>query len=335
MNFADLECEGSSELYKSLSLQVAEDELLLKLALQAKKGQPIPNLFFGAVHYLLLKGTDHELTQFYPSITNQVNNTDNPFPLFKDFCLRNREEIIPLLQNKLVQTNEVRRCTYLYPIFCYITEQTKKPLSLIEIGCSAGLQLLWDQYAYSYGSKQTFGKSDSRVHLSSEIRKGTLSSQVLNQTPQVADRIGVDLHISDLTNKEDYDWLKALIWPEHVERLKNFENAASQLQLNPPSMVEGDGVALLQSLVEDMSQDTTLCIFHTHVANQMTEEVKKELMKNIAEISTKRNVFHIYNNIHDRQVHIDKIIQKKITRKTIGHTDGHARWFDWNIKEGT
>ncbi|CAM3066976.1 DUF2332 domain-containing protein [Filibacter tadaridae] len=66
-NFAVLECEGSSELYKTLSLQIAKDNDLLNLCLHAKEGQPIPNLLFGAVHYLLLQGTDHELKEFYPS----------------------------------------------------------------------------------------------------------------------------------------------------------------------------------------------------------------------------------------------------------------------------
>jgi len=55
-SFAERECSGTSPLYKYLSLQIAEDEELLKLAAQAHVGQPIPNLFFGSVHYLLLKG---------------------------------------------------------------------------------------------------------------------------------------------------------------------------------------------------------------------------------------------------------------------------------------
>ena len=45
-----------------------------------------------------------------------------------------REEIITLLQTKLVQTNEVRRCAYLYPSFSYIFNKVNKPLALIEMG---------------------------------------------------------------------------------------------------------------------------------------------------------------------------------------------------------
>ncbi|UOR12883.1 DUF2332 domain-containing protein [Halobacillus amylolyticus] len=330
-NFAVLECEGSSELYKNLSLQIAKDNELLNLCLHAREGQPIPNLLFGAVHYLLLQGTDHELKEFYPSVVNEVKRGYNAFPLFKDFCIENTKNIKLILENKLVQTNEVRRCAYLYPVFCYIYQQTNKPLFLIEIGTSAGLQLLWDHYSYSYESNKLYGNKNSSVHLTSKIREGDISHNLLSLTPPVNDRLGIDLHISDLTNEEDYLWLKALIWPEHKERLKHFEDSVKQLRLNPPNLMKGDGVALLSEVVEDIPADNTICIFHTHVANQMSKSVKNELIQIVSEIGSCRDIFHIYNNIDDRKLHVDSIINGKVKHKTVGETDGHGRWFDWNL----
>lgn len=330
-NFAILECKGSSDLYKTLSEQIAKDDDLLNLCLHAREGQPIPNILFGAVHYLLLQGTDHELKEFYPSVVNDVKRENNPFPLFKDFCMVNTEKIKFMLKNKLVQTNEVRRCAYLYPVFCFIYQQINKPLSLIEIGTSAGLQLLWDQYSYSYDSSQIYGDQDSFVHLTSKVREGNLSHNLLSINPKVNKRLGIDLHISDLTNEEDYLWLKALIWPEHRERLENFEDAVKQLKLDPPSLIEGDGVTLLSKVVKDIPDETTICIFHTHVANQMSSDVKSELIRKVNEIGSYRDVFHIYNNIDDRKLHIDSIINGQIRKNTVGETDGHARWFDWNL----
>jgi hypothetical protein len=69
--FAESECKGSSELYEFLSLNIAKDEEILELASYVKEGQPIPNLLFGAVHYLLLKGKVHSLREFYPSVTKK------------------------------------------------------------------------------------------------------------------------------------------------------------------------------------------------------------------------------------------------------------------------
>ena len=57
--FAVRECKESSQLYEFLSLKIAEDEEMLELASYTREGQPVPNLFLGAVHYLLLTQLSH------------------------------------------------------------------------------------------------------------------------------------------------------------------------------------------------------------------------------------------------------------------------------------
>jgi hypothetical protein len=324
--FAIHECRESSPLYEFLSLKIAEDTEMIQLASSAQKGQPVPNLFFGAVHYLLLKGKKHKLYEFYPSITNHPGKAEDAYPAFVDFCRRSSEEIIELLKSKIVQTNEVRRCSYLYPVFSHIFHMTKKPLALIEIGTSAGLQLFVDKYSYSYGTEKIFGNLDSEVHLRSEIRG---NQSLLNRLPHldVATRIGVDLHINDVRNTEDYLWLKALIWPEHDERRELFEKAASYVSNQTLSLIQGDGVELLNSLVADIPTDQTICIFHTHVANQMPVKIKEKLLEQIKEIGYRRGVFHIYNNIYDANLHLDYYLDGKESLNTIGETEGHGRWF--------
>ncbi|PBB06275.1 DUF2332 domain-containing protein [Salimicrobium humidisoli] len=330
-DFAEKECIGSSPLYRELSLKIAEDEDILDLCTEVEKSQPIPNLLFGAVHYLLLKGTEHELKDYYPSLVDFPKRDCYLYRIFKDFCLENKEEIKVILKNNIVQTNEVRRCAYLFPVFSYIYAQTQKPLSLIEIGTSAGLQLLWDQYAYSYGTEETYGKKDSAVHLESKVREGRISEHLLNDVPPVAERIGVDLNIVDVTVTEEKLWLEALIWPEHADRRRNFLRAAGKLQQHPLSLLEGDGVSLLPEIAATMPEDSTLCIFHTHVANQLPEEKKSRLEEYVKDISERRQVFHIYNNMNDRRLHVDHVLKGKATTHTLGDTDVHGRWFDWKI----
>lgn len=330
-NFSKLECRGSSELYEYLSIEISENDELLELCMNSREGQPVPNLLLGAVHYLLLRGEEHALKEYYPSITKNPREIEDSFVHFKDFCQVYKDEIISLLKSKLVQTNEVRRSAYLYPIFCYIYSVVKKPLSLIEIGTSAGLQLLWDKYSYSYGTNEIFGDRNSNVHITSEI-KGNSAPPFLLTSPPVASKVGLDLHISDLNNFEDYLWLKALIWPEHEERLALFEKAATCFIENPVKLIEGDGVALLSEVAENLPEDTAICIFHTHVANQIPEDSKYELIEKIKTIGNKRDVFHLYNNMWDRKLHLDYFLNGVEYHQTIGETDGHGRWFDWNLR---
>ncbi|MBU9722753.1 MULTISPECIES: DUF2332 domain-containing protein [Bacillaceae] len=327
-NFAMKECKGSSDLYEFLSLKISEDTDIIELCKEARPGQPISNLLFGAVHFLLLKGIDHQLKEYYPSLTEVPRQFDGEiFTHFKEFCTEFREEIITLLKTRLVQTNEVRRCAYLFPIFSFIHNKAKKPLSLIEIGTSAGLQLNWDKYSYSYGTDEHYGNKNSTVHITSQIIGGTDLS-FYPTIPPVASRVGIDLHVSDLTNDEDYLWLKSLIWPEHRDRRVLFEKAASCFMKNQVELVEGDGVALLEKIVDTLPKDTAICIFHTHVANQMPDVTKVDLLSKVKKVGSKRDVFHLYNNIWDSKLHLDYYLDGVEYHQTIGDTDGHGRWFD-------
>jgi hypothetical protein len=325
--FAIHECSESSPLYELLSLKIAEDAEMIELASSARKGQPVPNLLFGAVHFLLLKGYKHTLSNFYPSITNHPAKAEDAYPAFVDFCRRYSEEIIELLKTKLVQTNEVRRCSYLYPVFSHIFQMTNKPLALIEIGTSAGLQLLVDKYSYSYGNEEVYGTSKSAVHITSVQISGKKAPIARMRLPVVATRVGVDLHINDVRKKEDYLWLKALIWPEHGERQNLFEKAASYVWNQTLKLIQGDGVELLNSLVAEIPENQTICIFHTHVANQMSNDTKEKLLRKIAEIGDGRDIFHIYNNIYDAKLHLDYYLDGQESLNIIGETDGHGRWF--------
>ncbi|WP_319004422.1 DUF2332 domain-containing protein [Halobacillus litoralis] len=329
-NFGLLECEGSSPFYQSLSLKIAEDDQLLQLADRTQEGQPVPNMFFGAVHYLLMKGYDHPLRQFYPSLVSHPRPEQEAFPPFKSFCLENKRDILSLLKQKRVQTNEVGRCAYLYPIFCYIQQKANQKLALIEIGTSAGLQLLCDRYAYSYGGESVYGNPSSSLTISSKVRRGTFPA-FLTQPPVIAERVGVDLHINDLSKKEDELWLKALIWPEHSDRRENFEQAVRHWLAAPPELREGDGVNEITELSADIPSDRALCIFHTHVANQIPENAKKELLHNIEKIGRTRTTFHVYNNIHDNRLYIDAYVNGRKEQKIVGETEGHGRWFDWSF----
>lgn len=329
-SFAEKECKGSCELYENLSYSISEDEALLELAANARENQPVPNLFFGAVHYLLYKDSPHELKGFYSSMVVSPRQEKECFPFFKDFCQKNKAEIISVLKEKYVQTNEVRRCSYLYPAFCFIHSIARKPMALIEIGTSAGLQLFWDKYSYSYGDGDVYGDKGSDVLINSEVKGGRLPL-LLDESPLVASRTGVDLHVNDLNDPEDYLWLKSLIWPNHHERRELFEKAATYVKTHKLDLVSGDGVALLKDAVKRVPHDEVVCVFHTHVANQFPNQTKEKLLEDVESIGRQRDIFHLYNNIQDTKLHLDCYVDGKESRYIVGETDGHGRWFSWQL----
>lgn len=142
-------------------------------------------------------------------------------------------------------------------------------------------------------------------------------------------RIGIDLHLNDLNDPDDYLWLKSLIWPEHTERLNHFEIAARCVKEQTLELVEGNGVKLLNEISATIPQDSVICVFHTHVANQIPEEDKHELVNCLRKLGEKRDVIHLYNNMWDLNLHLDYYLKGVEHAETIAKTDGHGRWFQW------
>ncbi|SDW18082.1 DUF2332 domain-containing protein [Paenibacillus sp. CF384] len=327
--FAEKECKGSSSLYEQLSSRIAGDDDLLRLASAGREGQPIPNLLLGAVHYLLLNEFEHELKYYYASIVPNPRDAAAAFEPFKSFCLLYQGELVQLLTTKLVQTNEVRRCAYLYPAFCLIHHLSNKPLALIEIGTSAGLQLFWDKYRYAYDNVEGYyGNQQSPITLTTSLRGPNLPF-LYSDSPPVASRIGIDLHVNRLHQSEDRMWMKALIWPEHRERMNHFEEAAGIFDNQAVRFIEGDALACLDSAAVATSEEQALCIFHTHVANQLSLADKHHLFEQIRILGETREVYHLYNNMWDLDLHLDYYRDGRFQSMVLAETDGHARWLSW------
>lgn len=329
VRFAESECLGSSELYYHLSLGIAEDEDLLDLASFSKEGQPVPNLFLGAVHYLLGFDRDVPLTAFYPSLSaSPAGSEDDAFPAFRDFALSHRDEVIDLIGRRLVQTNEVRRCAYLFPSIQFAAGRfDDRPLALIEIGTSAGLNLLWDKYSYRYGDLEGLGDGGSPVMIQSEIR-GEVPDCLFGPMPQISHRIGLDLNIVDTSDPDEAAWLRALIWPEHKERRDILDAALRRRSGFDLDLREGDGFSMIAEVINEIPEGSVPCVYHTHVANQVDRESLESFLETLAEIGKRRDVIHICNNIQPT-LHLTFYKDGVEENVALARTDGHARWFEW------
>ncbi|MGE7951395.1 DUF2332 domain-containing protein [Lysinibacillus xylanilyticus] len=327
--FAKNECENSSPLYEHLANKIAEDDEILIIATSVPQGQPVPNLLLAGVQYLLSSSND-ELVHFYPSLTTTPKPINEVYPVFKAFILSHSDELKALFQEKLVQTNEIRRCSYLYPMMTEIYERHQKPLAFIEIGASAGLQLGMDQYNYCYNEKLHITNSENAFVLSSENRGESLPVSITNP-PVVCQRIGIDLNPIDIHDEEELRWLQALIWPEHQERRLLLNQALPILKELDLQLIKGDGIKLLNDISRDINPDAMLVVYHTHVANQIPMELRLELIEQLKEVSKARPLYHCYNNLFDSQLHQDFIDQGEIESiRTMERPDGHARWFKWS-----
>ncbi|KMN38543.1 DUF2332 domain-containing protein [Lysinibacillus sp. LK3] len=327
--FSELEAQKSSPLYAYWSKEIAEDRELLTLMQSIPGSQPKPNMFFASVQYLAFK-KNHPLKSYYSIFDRSENYLEASFFTLKEFVRLNEEALVECFQTKLVQTNELNRSSYLYPIFSEIAHKTEKPLTLIEIGTSAGLLLNLDHYKYEIKETEQilhFGDFESSVVVYAEnIGKSLTAIKPF----EVSERVGIDLNIVDLNKEEDYEWMQALIWPEQKDR-KELLRKVSQLNKNiSKKLYAGDFLQLIPSFIKNIDDGTQVIIFHTHVANQFNESLKINLLTMINNMSEQHPIYHVYNNMFDRHLHIDYITHSKTEeKKIIKEIDGHGKHYVW------
>ncbi len=325
------EFHGSSALYEKLAVGIGKDRELLTFASYAIS-KPVPMIFLAAVHYLLLNDATHELAAFYPDINPGLCPTeDDVYPVFRDFCLRHQDEIEDIVSTHHVQTNEVRRCACLLPAFGIAARQARGlPLALVEIGASAGLNLLWDRYGYDYGNGLFYGDRSSPVRLTCTLR-GDKRPPFPGIFPQIASRIGIDLNPIDVRDESAVNWLSAFIWPEHTSRFKLLRDAVGIARRNPPELHKGDLLEVLPGVMKNASPEALLCLFHTFVSNQMSPEARDGLANLIAAYGSKRDIFCISIDFLGKYPRLELLsyIDGVKSHRHLANCSGHSRWLEW------
>lgn len=282
-------------LYTRIIEGVAKDKGLKALAATVRKGQPMANILLAAVHFLLLRGAQHPLRRLYPNLNGGVQpDSQDPFPAFKDFVDENLDEIAPLVASRVTNTNEVGRSAFLHVAFRALADDAGEPLNLVEIGPSAGLNQFWDKYGVRfYRGEETLriGAADAQLTLDTELRGDAVPP--LGATPQVAGRVGIELNPVDLTDPDQRDWLRALVWPDQIARFDQLERALEIAATAKPDIRVGDALMLLPDLLRELPVSETVCVYHTFVVYQFTKEMRRALDDLLVAVSLRRPVWRL------------------------------------------
>ncbi|HEY6414711.1 MAG TPA: DUF2332 domain-containing protein, partial [Acidimicrobiales bacterium] len=184
MYVADSSCRGYSPLYDRICRTVAESDPVLELVTEAPPEGHNPVLLLAAVHHLVLGGLEHPLAAVYAGESDA-----DPGPLFVDLCLRERDALLPLLVTRHVNTNEVGRSGALGPALTVVAARLGRPLAHLDVGCSAGLNLLCDRYLLDYGPAGRTGPADARVRIDCRVAGG--SPPIAPLLPTIVARVGL------------------------------------------------------------------------------------------------------------------------------------------------
>jgi hypothetical protein len=257
------------------------------------------------VHYLVLTG---------------VASWDDPVEEHAEFL---RE----FVREQSVQTNEVQRSWTLLPCFLRAAELLDVvELDVVELGPSAGLNLVWDRYGYRYEAGE-WGSGAGTLRLSGEERSPVPAS-LLELVPRVRRRVGVDLAPIDVTTDEGARLLQCFVWAGQDDRMERLSRAIEAVRASPPELVRGD---LARELPGVLGDQPTL-VFQTAVFPYLTAGTRDAVRAALAGAAAPVAFVTAGRPRDDAQgwgLRIERYPGGE--REFVGHADFHGAWLDYAL----
>ena len=275
---------GSSPLYKHLALALSEsDEALLAIeAAPARKRKP--TVILAALHDLALAGRAPALAAAYAA-----GDADAAASAAIDTLLRMTDAVADIAVRRPVRADETGRHAVLYPAIAEAARRTgAKALGLIDVGCSAALNLNVDRVGITYSNGPSLGDPASLVQLRSRIaHRRPVPTRAI---PEVVARIGVDLDPVDVTDADVARWLRACLPPDQPERIARLDAEMTLTATAPPLLLSGDAAELLPDAVARVPANALPVVTTTWALSQFSRETRQRFFRRIEEAAAGRAV---------------------------------------------
>ncbi|UIP06330.1 DUF2332 domain-containing protein [Erythrobacter sp. SDW2] len=215
----------------------------------------LPLRVAGGVHSLHLAGTAPELSPIYRGIPA------DDVGILGAVMRAHEAPLLPWLDGP-PQTNEAGRSANFIAAMLWLAEKGLPPrFECLEIGSSAGINLMLDRYRYDLGGVMV-GPEDAAMHFA-PVWKGTPPPA---HAIEIVSTKGCDVAPVDLTDPAQALRLKAYIWPEHTVRFERMEAAIEAAGERKPDLVKMNAADFVEAqLVQPQASGTTRMLMHSIV----------------------------------------------------------------------
>ncbi|MEG3180934.1 DUF2332 domain-containing protein [Sphingomonas sp. LT1P40] len=215
----------------------------------------LPLRVTGGLHALHLSGAEPALAPLY------AGEKVDAEALIAGAIARHDAALLPWLDGP-PQTNEAgRSANYAAALLWLIAQGLPGRFEAIEIGSSAGINLMMDRYRYELGGVEV-GPEDAVMTIAPEWR----GSPPPAGAPVFESLRGCDVAPVDLTDPAALLRLKAYVWPEHGVRFARLEAAAAAARVRAPDLVEADAADFVEAaLAAPQVAGTTRVLMHSIV----------------------------------------------------------------------
>ncbi len=220
----------------------------------------------GGLHALVLTGADNDLKSVYPP--HEVG--DETLNRAVAGALARNDQFLHDFLNSPPQTNEVARSGMLLPGFLLVARETGLPLSINEIGSSAGLNLVFDRFHYDYGGK-SWGDAASPVRLAPEVRR---DAPPLEGDMAIASRAGSDIAPVDISEESQRQRLLSYVWADQALRFQRIEAAIGLARDANVSVEAADAATFVRERLAARREGEAFVLFHSIMWQYMPQASK-------------------------------------------------------------
>ncbi|MBU3977217.1 DUF2332 domain-containing protein [Propionicimonas sp.] len=265
--------DSRAPLYARLAVGIAEADEVLTILAAAPQTKRLPVTLFAAIHDVLLANPDEPLADWYPNLSSS-RRSDDPVPALLELCSRRRAELIELVRTRTPQTNEIGRSSLLLVGLSLLAAEVG-PLAHLDVGASAGLNLLVDRFRYDYdGHHVGAGQIELRCGIRGESRPELLPSAL----PVITSRLGLDLNPVEVSDPEQVRWLEACVWPDQPDRFERLRLALAEAAKHKARLLAGDAIDDLEAAVAELGPGHPV-VTTSWVLNYLGEEGQRRFMK--------------------------------------------------------
>jgi hypothetical protein len=231
-----------------------------------------------------------------------------------------------------VQTNEVQRCWMLLPCFlAAAAEAGAEEVDLIELGPSAGLNLVWDRYRYRYAGGE-WGPDAARLELAGEERR-PVPAELLGRELRVRRRVGIDRSPVDVTTDEGARLLESFVWPDQEDRRDRLRRAIAAVREDPPELVRADFVEGLPALLAERRLDVLTLVWQTSVFGYLSAEQRNAVRRALTRSGEHGRLAFVETwRPRDRSgtyYGLFVTVWPGGWRHEVAHGDFHGAWIEW------
>lgn len=237
-------------------------------------GDAVAPRLAGALHGLARRGEHPDLTRLYPPNPLPTKGTLDRIAL--ETIKTSDADIMQWLDHP-PQTNEVARSAILYAGLMQIAAETGLPLSIFEIGCSAGLNLIPDRYAYRLGGVKA-GNAGSPVMLTPDW----LGAAPGGPDPDIVSRRGCDRNVLDVTDAAHAERIISYVWPDQPDRMHRIVAALDLARIDPPSIDQADAGDWVETVItDDATPGVARVVLHSIAFQYFPEGVQRRITARI------------------------------------------------------